>query len=523
MPGAPQETPGALGQADAGTVVGGTAWSVLTAVMPPLQTLAVSIVAARFLGTVGFGQQSLIAFVSVSCSYVLAARMPAALRRFGAQMLGAGQLGMLRTLYVRTFRVQIAVGFALLLGFAALAAAGAAPPPAWVIAGFATFGAVMQAAPSNLLIAAQRWRDTVLPGTILAFAATIAMVIVLVLGGGVAGYFAVDAAMVGANLFWTWRLARRVLVLLPPAEPIEIKLSGEFRTFIRASTFFALIEFVVLNRSEILFLNHFSTSAQVGFFSIAFAASEAVARFPGILTNVALPTVANLHGAGEHEKIRRGFWRAVRFLLAVCPPLVVVAAALGADLIGIVYGSKYVPAEPVVVILLIPYLVLPMSGLSDALLWTLGKIRFLVLWGVAAAVVDVIAALVLIPRFDAIGAAIASDLGALTAGLPALWLSAKLMGPINLHGQVLLNNLIVTVGCAAASILPVVLIGGVPGLLVGALLVAAVGWVLATRLGILDAADAEWLVGAIGGRFGGRLGTLLTAFSRPRPHDSPAI
>jgi O-antigen/teichoic acid export membrane protein len=521
MPGAPQETPAALGKADAGTVVGGTAWSALTAIMPPLQTLAVSIVAARFLGTVGFGQQSLIAFVSVSCSYVLAARMPAALSRFGAQMLGAGQLGMLRTLYERTFRVQIAVGAVLLLGFIALAAAGAAPPPAWVIAGVATFAAVMQAAPSNLLIAAQRWRQTVLPGTILALVASVVMILVLVLGGGVAGYFAVDAAMVAANLLWTWRLARRVEVLLPAAEPIEIKLSGEFRTFIRASTFFALIEFVVLNRSEILFLDHFSTAAQVGFFSIAFAASEAVARFPGILTNVALPTVANLHGAGEHERIRRGFWRAVRFLIAVCPPLVVVAASLGADLIGVVYGSKFVPAEPVVVILLVPYLVLPMSGLSDALLWTMGKIRFLVLWGATAAIVDIAAALILVPRFDAIGAAVASDLGALTAGLPALWLSMKLMRPIHLHGRTLLNNLIVTVGCAAASILPVVLIGGVTGLVVGAILVAAVGWTLARWLGILEAADADWLVGAVGDRFGGRLGAWLGAFSRP-PQGSDA-
>ncbi len=87
MSGVPQEPPPALtkadltelGTTDANTVLGGTAWSTITALVPPIQTLVVSVVAARFLGIEGFGQQSLIAFVSISCSYVLAARMPAAL------------------------------------------------------------------------------------------------------------------------------------------------------------------------------------------------------------------------------------------------------------------------------------------------------------------------------------------------------------------------------------------------------------------------------------------------------------
>ena len=65
----------------------------------------------------------------------------------------------------------------------------------------------------------------------------------------------------------------------------------------------------------------------------------------------------------------------IRFLAALCPPLVVAAAIFGSDMIGVVYGAKFVPAEPVVVILLVPYLLLPMAGLSDALLWTFGRGR----------------------------------------------------------------------------------------------------------------------------------------------------
>jgi O-antigen/teichoic acid export membrane protein len=509
MPGAPEETPAALGQSTAGTVVGGTLWAVLQAVMVPIQTIVVSVVAARVLSTDAFSQQSLIAFISVSATWVFAARMPAALQRFGAQLVGAGQLGMLRTLYERAFRVQIAVGLVICFGFVSLALLGASPPAAWVIAGGATLAAVVQAAPSSLLISVQRWRETVLPGSIAAFVASVVMVIVLLLGGGVSGYFAVEAAVYAANLLWTWRLARRVEVLLPAAEPIELKVSDQFRTFIRASTFFAFVEFVVLNRSEILFLDHYSTAAQIGAFSIAFAASEVVARFPQILTTVSLPAIANLHGAGQHDKVRNGFWRALRLLAATCPLIVVAAAAFGSDLVGIVYGPRYVAAEPVLVILLVPYLVLPMMGLSDAMLWTFGRVRFLVYCGIAATLVDIVAALTLVPRYDAIGGAIASDLAALTAGIPGLWLTWRLMAPAVLERRVLLHNLAVTLVCAVTSILPVALIGGVRGLIVGSVLTAMAVAGLATRIGILSDGDAAWLDEAVGSRAGGRVGALI--------------
>lgn len=520
MPALSDEQPAEFGVANAETVIGGTAWSSISAFIPPIQTLIVSIVAARFLGTIGFGQQSLIAFVSISCSLVLAARMPAALSRFGAQMLGGGQPGMVRTLYERTWRVQIALALVVLVGFVVLALSGAEPSLAWALAGVATFAATLQAAPGGLLAAAQRWRDNVVPGTVTTLLGSLVVIAVLAAGGGVAGYFAVEVGMVGANLLWTWLLARRVAVKLPAPEPIDIGLQSEFRSFIRASTFFVLIEFVVLSRSEILFLNHFSTAAEVGFYSIAFAASEAVARFPTILTKVSLPAVANLHGAGQHEKIRNGFWRALRFLAATCPLIVVAAAALGSDLIGIVYGPDFAPAEPVLIVLLIPYVVLPMMGLSDALLWTFGRIRFLVVCGSVATVVDLGATLVLVPRLDAVGAAIASDLAALTAGFPGLWLAWKLMAPASFDLRVLLHNLVVTLACAAATIVPVVLLGGVPGLIVGAVAAAVAVLGLGSRLGVLSAADAVWLDEAVGSRAGGRLGAVIRRFG-VSPAQSP--
>ena len=49
---------------------------------------------------------------------------------------------------------------------------------------------------------------------------------------------------------------------------------------------------------------------------------------------VAIPAVANLVGTGEDERIRRGFWRAMRLLVLATLPLVAGAAVVGPALLA---------------------------------------------------------------------------------------------------------------------------------------------------------------------------------------------
>ncbi|HEY6759982.1 MAG TPA: polysaccharide biosynthesis C-terminal domain-containing protein [Baekduia sp.] len=497
----PVEDPGSeLGTTDSRTVMAGGAWSLLLATVPPLQTLLISVAAARLLGAEDFGRQSFIAFISVSCVSVFAARVPAALARFGAEYLGAGQGGKVLTLLRWTWRAQILAGAVAAAGFVAAAVFGAEPSDAWVLAGLGTWVAAVQAAPSSFLVAAQRWRDMALPGLLTTVAALVVVVAVLELGGGIAGYFAVELAVVVVNLVWTQRLAARLQTRLPAAEPLEPDRLRELRSFMKASTFFAVIEFVVLSRSEVLFLSHFSGPVEVGYYSVAFAAAAAAARVPAMITGVAMPAVATLHGAGESERIRAGFWRATRLLIALCPTLVVAAAVLGTDLLGLVYGPEFHPAEPVLVILLAPSILLPIAGMADAVLWILGRIRFLVLWGTAAAVVNIVLALALIPWLDAIGAGIVNVVAQLVAGVPALWLAGRILAPSSVPVWLLRNSIVVAVVCGVAALAPMLLLGGVGGLVAGGALAGVALWLICGALPIVEAGDGAWLHGALGSR-----------------------
>jgi O-antigen/teichoic acid export membrane protein len=491
-----------LGQTDSATVLRGGAWGLLVAIVPPLQTLLISIAAARLLGAEDFGRQSFMAFISVSCVSVFAARVPAALSRFGAELLGAGENGMVVGLLRWTVRVQILSGAVAAGGFVAAAVFGAEPSGGWVLAGLATWVACIHASASSFLVAAQRWRDSLLPGLVTTIAAVIAAITVLALGGGITGYFAVEFVISAINLVWTTRYAARLRRRLGDPVPITPERRREFRGFMQASTFFAVIEFVVLSRSEVVFLRHYSGATEVALYSVAFAAAAAVGRVPEMVTNVALPAVATLHGAGEHDRIRSGYWRATRLLIALCPALVAVAAGLGAALLGLVYGREYHDAQPVLVILLTPFALLPVAGMASALLWIFGRMRFLVIWGVIGTIVDVGLAFVLVPLWGADGAAVVNVVAQLVVGVPSLVLVAQLLAPSVLDPRLIANSLIVALSAGLATLVPILLLEGVAEVLVAGLAALAVLWLATGRLALLSAEDTMWLTDAAGQRVG---------------------
>ncbi|HET6508407.1 MAG TPA: lipopolysaccharide biosynthesis protein [Baekduia sp.] len=491
-----------LGQTDGATVLRGGVWGLLVAVVPPLQTLLISIAAARLLGAEDFGRQSFMAFISVSCVSVFAARVPAALSRFGAELFGAGENGMVVGLLRWTVRVQVLSGLAAAVGFTAAAVFGATPSGGWVLAGLATWVACVHAAASSFLVAAQRWRDSLLPGLVTTIAAVIAAISVLALGGGITGYFAVEFAVAAVNLAWTTRYAARLRGQLGETVPITSARRREFRSFMQASTFFAVIEFVVLSRSEVVFLRHYSGATEVALYSVAFAAAAAVGRVPAMVTNVALPAVATLHGAGEHDRIRWGYWRGTRLLIALCPTLVAVAAGLGAALLGLVYGSEYHGAQPVLAILLTPFALLPVTGMASALLWIFGRMRFLVIWGVIGTIADLGLAFLLVPPWGAEGAAVVNVVAQLVVGVPSLVLVGRMLAPAELEPRFMVSSIVLALLAGLATLVPIVLLDGFAEVVAAGAAAAVVLWLATGRLALLSEEDTAWLTEAAGHRIG---------------------
>jgi O-antigen/teichoic acid export membrane protein len=512
-----------LGATSGAGVVSGGLWSILGRILPQLQLVVLSVVAARFLGPDGMGRQSLIAFVGLTTVMVATAGFPSSVRRFVGELLGARKGGVALGLYGWTWRVETTA--AIVAGAALIGAGllGSEPTLAWVLVGAASALAVLQSIPQALLSGAQRWREATVVGVVTGVFSVPVTIAVLAAGGGISGFFAVEVVVMAINLAWTGRLARGLASRMGPEQPIPPELRQRFLSFAGITTLNVLIQYVIWTRSELLVLDRVSVDAQIALYSIAFATVSGLARIPEATARVMMPAVATLIGAREMHRVRAGFWRAMRLLLFMTPPVVAGAAVTGPALISLAYGSEFAAAGDVLLVLLAPLLVLPLITTSEALLFALARLRFLLTLGILATIVDVSLAIVLIPRFDALGAAIANAAAQLSAGIPCLVLAARLNGPVELEWQAIARGLGLAAAVALVAALTLAGLGDeAPGVVAAVLAGALLFVVLAPVIRPMATADAAWLAGALsgGGAVRRRLGRAIIRLA-PAPEAAP--
>ena len=491
------------------TVLSGGAWKTAALALPQLYALVQSIVAARFLGPAGMGVQSFIAFTELSVVNLLTVGLSNSLMRYIGELLGRRRGGEVRELVAWGWRVQ-AVGAALAgggLGLVALSGANVAS--AWGFAAVAAVASVLHNVPSAVLIGTQRWRDASIVGLVTGCVATGAIVAVLAAGGGITGMFAVEAAVALVNLLWTGALSRRQLLRVAPMPRLATAaaaLRKDARTYAILASLTSVVTFVVWRRSELFFLQHYSPSAQIAFYSIPFSLLTALITLPQSLSEVVSPAVATLFGAGAGKRIRRGYGRGARLLVIMTLPVAAAALAVGPETIRVIWGRDYGPAGAVFLILLIPLPAIPLVNLARAFLTGIGEIRVPLLITLVAGALNIGLDFLLVPLYDAKGAAVANGCAQLAAGLPLLAVVRRRVGIVEWQGARLARAALASAGAGGAAWICVRLLGGPLGILVGLAAEGLVLVVLGALLRILPADDAVWLDGAVGTRFGGLLG-----------------
>jgi O-antigen/teichoic acid export membrane protein len=505
----------AAAQTTGAKLITGGAWTAASHVLPQLYALAVSIAGARFLGPSDFGRQSFIAFVAISTHMVLTSGIALALMRSVAEALGRATPDRARGLVVWAWRIQTVaalVGGGTLVVVAAL---GATPAAAWVLAGGAAVTAILQSVPNAVLLGAERFREPAIVGLATGAVAVPATIGVLAAGGGIVGIFAIEAVVGAANLLWTYVLARRVLRGLSARVTAAPELRRAATRFAGWTTLSALLSLIVWRRSEFFFLAHYSSDVQIGLYSIAFALVTALATLPERLGTVVVSAFATLRGAEATDRIRHGFSRALRLLLTAALPLTAGAIAVGPALVRALYGEEYGGTGTVLVILAaaMPFLAVTtvvsslMSGLDDAT-------RPLLAAALAAAV-NVGLAFALLAALDAVGAALANVGGQLAATAALLAGARRHIGTIDWEAWSLARSAVAAAACGLVAWGVIELAGGPVGIGLGALAGALAFAALATALRILPAGDAIWLDAQLGHHLGGRVGGLTRRAAWP--------
>jgi glycosyltransferase involved in cell wall biosynthesis/O-antigen/teichoic acid export membrane protein len=487
------------------SVIRGGLWSLVSGLLPQMFTLVLSVAAARFLGPEAMGRQSFIAFVSLSATTVFASGLSNALMRSVAATLGARRPGDARGLVRWARRVQLAGALGGATVLLVPAVSGATPTAAWALAGVATALGILQTVPNAVLIGTQRFRAAAIVGLTTGGAAVPTMVLVLALGGGISGMFAVEVATVAANLLWTTALSRRALEELAPAavrnDPALRRVTSRFALYNTAG---GILSLVVWRRSEFFFLAHYSTDTEIALYSIAFAGAAVLGSITERLSGALSSAFATLHGAAAIERLRSGYARTLRLLFLLSLPAAALAAGGGPAAIRVVYGADYAGAGDVLYVLLLAIPMLPLWSVCGSLLAAVGDARSPLIASAAAATLNVALAVALVPRFDAVGAAVANVGGQAIAATLMFWFTRRRLGPLPVRRRTgSATRVLLASGVAGAATWAICAgLGGPAGLILGVGTGLAVLWALLAALRPLPADDALWLDEQIGGRVG---------------------
>jgi O-antigen/teichoic acid export membrane protein len=418
------------------------------------------------------------------------------------ESVGAGRRAEARGLVAWTGRFAAVGSLAAFGALMAAALAGAEPRAAWILAAVTAAVGVVTAIPGAVLTGLQRWRDmsVVIMATNGAGAAI--TILVLALGGGITGMIAVQLGVAIAIFVAVTILARRRLFAVAPsvADPGALKRST--LKYAGSALAGSLITLIVFRRSEFFFLEHYADDREVALYSVAFAAVTTLVLVPQALATVVSPAVATLHGAGQHERIRTGFARTLRLLLLASLPVTAAALALGPETLRLVFGDAFAETKVPLLLLLIPFPLIPLMNASYSLVVGLGKIRFPLVVGAGSATLNIALDFALIPGHAAIGAAIANGCAQGATALATIVYGTRLAGGVRWEAAAIVRAVIASAAAGAVAWGVLTLVGGAGGVVCGLVAGAATFAVLATVIRILSRDDAGWLEQNFGGGIG---------------------
>lgn len=494
---------GAAANTSSAALVAGGLWNAAARVIPQLYTLVILVAAAHYLGPDRLGRQSYIAFVELSVIMLATAGMPTAVMRYVGESIGRGRTGSVRALIRWAWGVELVAGVLGGGGIAAAALLGAKPTSAWVLAGIAAGLGIFHTVPSALLIGAQQWRAASVVGLATGSLGTAITVAVLAAGGGITSMFAVEAGVGVANLAWTSFLARRTTMRLAVvAEP-----AGELRRqtlrYALLASIGIVLSFIVWRRSEFFFLQRYSTYTEIALYSIPFSFISTLVRVFEAASAIVTPAVATLFGAGEHERIRVGYSRALRLPLLASLPLTAAMLSLGPATLRLL-GKDYHGTGTVTMIMLVTFPLVPLAKTATSLLHGLGRVRPVLIAGALAASANVLLDILIIPGNGAVGAAIANGGAQVIAAIPALVLSARAAGGIDWQARFVVRGAVMAIAVGLAAWAAMYGTGGgAASVCLGLLAAVGASAIAGPALRVLPPEDAAWLQRLTGTRLRG--------------------
>ncbi len=263
------------------------------------------------------------------------------------------------------------------------------------------------------------------PGTV---ALVLIVVFVWVLNGGVAGaLLAVAAGSLAGLLVSLWLLRPHAG---PPLRLFTLRLHREYAR--RALVYGLKIQFNVivvflLLRVDVWLLNQVgSGAAAVGVYGIAVSLAERVWTFGGLAAAVILPRIASWDGDDDRRSqltaltARHTLWLSVVIAVGIL--------LVGEPFIVLLYGEAFRPAAWALLLLMPGVILYNMASVTGSDIAGRGRPWLTAVHAMIAFAINIVANLLLIPRYDSAGAAFASTIAYAYLGVATMWVFRRVSG-----------------------------------------------------------------------------------------------
>ena len=165
---------------------------------------------------------------------------------------------------------------------------------------------------------------------------------------------------------------------------------------------------MIISWTDILMLGYFKTSDAVGLYNAANPLAQLTYFFSTAMLFIYVPVTTTLYAQNLLPEIRRSYTIVTKWIFSLALPLILIFILFPENVLVPLFGANYVAAGQALQILCLGSLIVNLLGPNCATLIAIGETRFLMWASIAAAGINVILNIALIPQWGIVGAAIAT-------------------------------------------------------------------------------------------------------------------
>lgn len=427
----------------------------LEVVIALVSTLTTTVFIARAIGPTRLGYFSLVMWLTnITCS-VGSLGIPLTTFKYLGEFWGGGQKDLARATFFYNLRAQIVIAVALTF-LSMIAVLTLADSQYRLCSALLVLSMV-----PNMVTFVPSQMNTVVGNSAVNTKGALVAAIVYISVVGLSLLLGWDLVGIAVGVLLN-RTAELVVKILPalksmagvPRVPLPMDIRKRMFTFSGLSTGLMVLQIVVWDRSDVIFLKLLQSDIrQLAFFSVCFSVADRLMRMPQSFANAFSATQVAEYGRNK-DNLYKITSQAFMYVLMGALPILVGIACIGSPFVRVIYGPQYLPAIPVLVVVVL--FSIPKAVLTPAftLLYAAEDLEFVLKCGCVAGLADIVLDIALIPRHGATGAAFANGI-AQTLAAVAIWLRVLSRYPVSIDTPALLRLTAAILAMAAAVIMVV--------------------------------------------------------------------